>query len=123
MIHFYVRNYSLIKMMHHTFLCVQYTWSHDQFCNQISVCGTAMLPDFRKVENDQILSKTAPLIKFVSNVNMVTLQPSKKSWLSTALQKDIKLEVCMYGILYSKVRVVRLGINTIQKHHLQNLFP
>ena len=90
--------------MHHTFLCVQYTWSHDQFCNQISVCGTAMLPDFRKVENDQILSKTAPLIKFVSNVNMVTLQPSKKSWLSTALQKDIKLEVCLKPSWVAKLK-------------------
>ena len=67
---------------------------YDHICIPIFVCWIAVLPDFDPVENDQNLSKIAHTTEYHSKVTMVTLQSTKKCWPSTALQKDIKFEVC-----------------------------
>ena len=94
MVHFYVRSNTLIKMKYHSCLFDKCIMIYNHICIPILVCWIAVLPDFKFFENDQILSKIAHITKYDSKVTIVTLQSSKKCWPSTALQKDIKLEVC-----------------------------
>ena len=97
MIHLCVRSNTLIKMKYHSCLFDKCIMIYNHICIPILVCWIAVLPDFDPVENDQNLSKIAHTTKYHSKVTMVTLQSTKKCWPSTALQKDIKLEVCLWS--------------------------